>query len=211
MPPDLSAEIQAISEYTSKHSELLSAHHFLYDLRLNPADDGSLIVMGINPGESDHDWELERGPTQETSMYDFHEENGHKRESIKWHKKIDEYLSTDNIVLGELFFWSSKNMKQFKARYGSLKGNKHLDFCKEKNLVLFEKYQPKAIIFPGKSAISLAVDLYNLKPRSNSNDGLVVEYHDGVRPWIFTWHWTGAWIKKEQKAYIKERLAELIA
>lgn len=66
----LDSNIQAIRRYTTEHAELRRAHHFLYDLPLN-RDIGppELVVMGINPGETQVDRDSCPGPTEETSIF----------------------------------------------------------------------------------------------------------------------------------------------
>ena len=54
----LDEKINTIREYTAGHAELRLAHHFLYDLPLNKdALSPEVVVMGINPGETQVDRE----------------------------------------------------------------------------------------------------------------------------------------------------------
>lgn len=209
---DLRNEIEEIRKYTQQHPELLKSHHFLYDLKLSPENTECFIVMGINPGESRENWNLSTTPTEETSLYDFLHAT---RASIRWTKVMRKFMDTENIVQSELFFWSSVNMKQLEERYGPLKDSKHLAFCRRMNGALFDHYKPKAIIFPGLSAINIARQLYGLTyvKTYNAEDKsrLVEHYTDGIYPWIFTRHWTGAFgFSNSQRQKTKQIIHQIL-
>src|SRR5262245_5031821 len=117
----LRSNIEAIRAYTHRHSELLLAHHFLYDLRLAaPSDKVDFVVMGINPGEPPWIWSKGLAPTEETSEHDYHAAMGYDRKSSKWYKDVNFFCGTTNVVQAECFFWSSRNVKQLEERFGPL-------------------------------------------------------------------------------------------
>jgi hypothetical protein len=188
--------IEKIEAYTRANSKLLKAHHFLYDLRLNQAAKrADFVVMGINPGETKQDWDITKRPAQETSEYDFHTGHERSRSSARWIRLCKEILGTENVVLAELFFWSSKNITCLEKRFGFLKNSPHPRFCAEMNKKLFAHHMPKAIIFPGLGSIKLAADLYGLarvKTVKSSSSRLIEHYTMGETPWLFTKHWTGS-------------------
>ena len=70
-----------------------------------------VIVMGLNPGEAKTDWDYGTNlPTEESSEFDFHDEFGKGRSSVRWSKLCKDYLPNSNIFLSEFFFWSSLNL-----------------------------------------------------------------------------------------------------
>lgn len=194
--PSLSENVALIRSYTQANDELKLAHHFLYDLRSPQDGEPRFVVMGINPGETPSDWEKSRTPTEETSEYDFHVEVGSGRSAIRWSKAAAFYLDDADYVQAELFFWSSADSgKAFSDRFGSLRRSRHLPFCTVLNEQLIQHYQPRAVVFPGIGYAGLAGDLYGLKPIASLSDSkhrLVEHMTDGVRPWLFTKHWTGS-------------------
>ena len=190
------ANIKELRAYTARHEELKAAHHFLYDLRFPKRGSPDFVVMGINPGETAHDWNTAPEPTEETSLYDFHEEAGDGRSAIRWSRAAEYFLSGADYVLAELFFWSSYDGRQFEERFGPLHKSKHLDFCTRMNRDLIEAYSPKAVVLPGLGSAPICRKLYGLSLVDAIADekGRLVEHHtDGVRPWIFTKHWTGSY------------------
>ena len=58
MISNLSKTLKEIRKYPQNHNELKKSHHFLFNC---PLDKGSkiadVIVMGLNPGEAQTDWE----------------------------------------------------------------------------------------------------------------------------------------------------------
>jgi hypothetical protein len=194
----LDSNIEAIRRYTAKHAELREAHHFLYDLPLNErAGPPEVVVMGINPGETQIDKDACPGPTEETSKYDFHEHSplGRSPGSKRWRDLTAKFTGGRSVVFTELFFWSSKNHAELLERFESLWGSRRLRFCIDMNRDLIEAYQPKAVIF---------VDLNNSKKAASAFELEYVEtlrvygtrvlehYRDKHRSWLFTKHWTGS-------------------
>lgn len=189
-------QIEEIRRYTAKHSELSAAHHFLFDIRLSP-ENIDYIVMGINPGETDADFSAHQGPTEETSLYDFHTDEQRSDSSSQWLAKIKFYLETDRVLLAEYFFWSSQNAgRKFVDRFGPLKTSPHIVFCRDMNLELITHYKPKAIISPGLGMARIVRELYGLtlieEEKASNGHNLILRYSDGHRPWIFTKHWSGS-------------------
>lgn len=187
--------IERLAAYTAEHAELSAAHHFLYDLRFPKHGTPQFVVMGVNPGETAHDWKIAPTPTEETSRYDFHDEVGSGRSAIRWSSAARYFLDDADYVLAELFFWSSYDHKAFGERFGQLHKSPHLDVCTAMNRDLIDAYQPKAVVMPGLTHAKLAQRLYGLSPISAvTHEGKRVAevYHDGARPWILTKHWTAS-------------------
>ena len=109
MPNQISKILEEIREYTQNHTELKKSHHFLFNCPLSSGPScADVIVIGLNPGETRSDWECRTSlPTEESSEFDFHDEYGRGRSSVRWSKLCREYLPNSNIFLSEFFFWSS--------------------------------------------------------------------------------------------------------
>src|SRR5713101_6768929 len=108
--------------------------------------------MGVNPGEQPELWKLFPEPTEETSLYDFLG-LGEREKSAPWRKLCKEFLGTDNVLLTELFFWSSRNAVHFRERFGEpIYLSKHLPFCRDMNQRLLKIYKPKAVVVTGVGA-----------------------------------------------------------
>ena len=212
----IARNLNRIREYTRKNPSLMKAHHFIYDLRLNPLGNKvDFIVMGINPGEADDDHKVAPKPgdmpLEETSESDFHNRIGLTPGARRWRRLAKEIPGSDDIVLAECFFWSSANLVQLVERYGPLRTSPHLKFCTELNEELIRLTQPRAIIFPGLMAIPIVTELYGLHPsgeiiRNEKNHRIVVPYHDGERYWLFTKHWSGARLANVEKKMIQQQI-----
>ena len=151
--------------------------------------------MGVNPGETAHDWTVAPQPTEETSRYDFHDQAGSGRSAIRWSKAARFFLDDADYVLAELFFWSSYDSRQFVERFGPMAKSPHLRFCTELNRDLIAAYRPKAVVLPGLSHMSLVKAEYGLTAVSSVGEGntrIAEVMTDGHRPWVFTKHWTAA-------------------
>ena len=134
MPGRIRANIQKIREYTQQHKELREAHHFLYGLPLNESYSHiDFVVMGVNPDETPRDWKIESTPTEVTSEHDFRAKHGSGSSRRRWQRNVNYFLGTTNVVLTECFFWSSRNVKEFHKRYGTLGKSPHLQFCTSLN------------------------------------------------------------------------------
>lgn len=155
---NLLAAIERISAYTAKFPELRSAHHFLYDLRYPSASTPKYVVMGINPGETQHDWRLSPTPTEETSRYDFHKREREGGSVPRWVREAHFYLDGAPYVQSEIFFWSSLDQKEFALRYGRLDRSPHLEFCRDLNVELIDAYDPIAVVIPGLVAATYALN-----------------------------------------------------
>lgn len=214
MPEKLIKNIELISEYTAHHSELKAAHHFLYDLRCPRGGKPEYVVMGVNPGETDHDWKIAPEPTEETSRFDFHAGHSVGTSAKKWASSVQYFLGDADYVLAELFFWSSYDSRAFTERFGPMSKSKHLPFCVEMNKDLIEAYGPKAVVLPGLGNLPLVRDLYDLKSVGQIKDGTVrvAEYYtDGQRPWVFTKHWTAAFgFSQKQRELAKQAIRDAV-
>ncbi len=82
----ISNNLEKIREFTQENPELLKSHHFLFNCPLNKEfDKAEALVIGINPGESDNDWNFQDNlPTEESNEFDFQEEMGNVRSSVRW-------------------------------------------------------------------------------------------------------------------------------
>tara|TARA_B100000029_G_C17571288_1_gene956672 strand:+ start:1538 stop:2206 length:669 start_codon:yes stop_codon:yes gene_type:complete len=218
----IKTNISSIRKYTKDHQELLRAHHFTYDLISKGDDSKHYIVMGINPGEQGSE-DTCKGPTEETSEYDFFEVHGENknRSATEWSNNARYYLGDKgNIVMTNFFFWSSKGLKGFRERFGygfnSKKSNKHLDFCKRMNFSLIQIYKPRLIVSPG-------IGLTKLSSRYDFGDPLETIYDHSKRarlvqryeyqgiPVVFTKHWTSRWgVTSEEKVEVKEYLKDYL-
>ena len=121
MTSNLSKTLKDIREYTQNNRELKKSHHFLFNCPLDKKSKiANVIVMGLNPGEAKTDWGYETNlPTEESSEFDFHDEFGKGRSSVRWSQLCEDYLPNSNIFLSEFFFWSSGNLdSEFKDRFG---------------------------------------------------------------------------------------------
>jgi hypothetical protein len=209
---DLLGNIQAIAAYTGRHAELQQAHHFLYDLRSPQDGVPEYVVMGVNPGETQNDWAMVAVPTEETSRYDFHEEHGRGRSSIRWSRAASYFLDGADHVLTELFFWSSRDHVEFKRRYGKLRSSPHLAFCVRLNGDLVEAYRPKAIVLPGLGHRGLCATGYGLtrvRTVHCADVRVAGVYDDGQRPWVFTKHWTAAYgFSQSQREAVRNAIRE---
>lgn len=194
-PNRLRANIERIAAYTAQHPELSRAHHFLYDLKSPPNGAPRFVVMGINPGETPRDWILSPQPTEETSRHDFHHRAEKAGSALRWSTLAAYYLDGADYVLAELFFWSSRDLREFAARFGPLASSPHLPFCRDLNRQLIDTYQPRAVVAPGIGTAALCAKLYGLRHADTVREGstrVVEAYTDGSRPWLFTKHWTGS-------------------
>jgi len=195
----LNQNISTIRKYTAAHAELRAAHHFLYDLPLKrDTKIPEVVVMGINPGETEFDRDAYPGPTEETWNFDFHERSrlGRSKGSVRWHNYAEYFANGRPLVMTELFFWSSRNNAEFEERFGLLEVSPHLQFCMNLNRSLIDEYQPKSIIFPGVGKTQVVAKKFGLRHVDTLCDGgkrLVLHYRDESRPWYFTQHWTSAW------------------
>lgn len=207
----LDRAIESIRDYTGKHPALSCAHHFLYDLPLDKkAGRPKIVVMGINPGESERDRQACHGPTEETWNHDFHETvtSGRSRGSKNWRKNAIFFADGQSVVFTELFFWSSSNLVEFRQRYGGpWWASQHLAFCVEKNRILISEYRPKSVIFTGIGSSNRVAEVFGLQlvdTRKSGGSRLVVHYRDEFRPWFFTKHWSGSFgFSNNQKLAIK--------
>jgi hypothetical protein len=206
----LDANIEAIRKYRDQNPVLRRAHHFLYDLPLKKdAGRPEVVIMGINPGETQSDRDACSEPTEETWLHDFHEASKRRRSqgSIKWRKNMEFFANGRPAVQTELFFWSSNNQTEFNERFGPLWKSEHLRFCVDLNQSLLDAYEPKFVIFVGLSYSRRVAQEFGLRFVSSVKEHrhrLVNHYEDERRPWFFTKHWSGSFgFSKRQKDQIK--------
>lgn len=128
----LDVAIQKIRDYTMNHKELCTAHRFLFDLPLDKEDGKpEVVMMGINPGETEWDRQAYPGPTDETWSHDFHEKSafGRSQGSNHWRRNAAFFANGKRVVFTELFFWSSNDKtdceNQFKPSPSGFSGATH--------------------------------------------------------------------------------------
>ena len=216
----LDSNIDAIRKYRDGNPVLRRAHHFLYDLPLKrEAGRPEVVVMGINPGETQFDRDACPDPTEETWQHDFHEtsELGRSQGSMRWRKNMEFFACGYPVIQTELFFWSSNNQAEFKERFGPLWKSEHLRFCVDMNRSLLDAYEPKFVIFVGLSdsvRVALKFGLRLVSSVKEHRHRLVDHYEDDQRPWFFTKHWSGSFgfsqSQKDQiKTYIQDQTTSL--
>ena len=216
-----------IREHTMQNPELLNAHHFTFDLKIqdHTQTTNNYIVIGLNPGETGC-YQICEGPTEESSLKDFFIDAGlgKTRSATRWSDCAEYFLGTNgNIIATNFFFWSSRNStseftKKFSYQYIK---NPHFDFCRDMNIRLFDYYKPNVIVAPGISMSQLMKKKYNLGQmvnqltnfdHSNNRNIRLIEHYDyqGI-PFIFTKHWTARWgANTDEKAQIKEYLEDYL-
>ena len=194
----LDSNIEAIRRYRDQHAALQKAHHFLYDLPLDrQAGRPEVVVMGINPGETQFDRDSCSGPTEETWQHDFHADSrlGRSRGSKRWRDNMKFFSQRRAVIQTELFFWSSKDQSEFRERFGRLWDSQHLRFCTDMNRSLLDIYQPRFVIFVGLSDAARVAEQFGLRLIASVKElsqPLVDHYEDSARPWFFTKHWSGS-------------------
>ena len=216
--------LSQIREYTKNNIELSKSHHFLYNCLVDKKENqGDVIIIGLNPGETEKDFEY-RGslPTEESSEFDFHEEHGRGRSSKNWLTLCKKFSQTNKIVLTEFFFWSSPQVGEdkergipFSERFGyKFEDCPHFEFCKEKNIELLEFHKPSLIMCPGVGYSELFAKIYALdyvgtfrEPVKNRR--AVIHYELNGIPFLFTLHWTIARLTKEETNFIIQYIGKV--
>ena len=218
MNNSISNRLKDIREYTQNNHELKQSHHFLFNCPLDKRSKiADVIVMGLNPGEAKTDWEYGTNlPTEESSEFDFHDEFGKGRSSVRWSQLCEEYLLNSDIFLSEFFFWSSGNLdSEFKDRFGySFKNCPHFDFCKKCNEEMIDFHKPKLIVATGTSWAKFFSSVYKMKhvktlrcETDKRNRNIIHHYEFKETPFIFTPHWSSGYISNLEKKDIKSYLS----
>ena len=77
---DLSESLKKIRDYTQENEELLRCHHFLFngiyerEKRKDLNGKADVIVMSLNPADTEPDWEYRKEtPTENSNEFDFHD------------------------------------------------------------------------------------------------------------------------------------------
>tara|TARA_B100000902_G_scaffold230224_1_gene218435 strand:+ start:754 stop:1419 length:666 start_codon:yes stop_codon:yes gene_type:complete len=221
MNNQISIILEEIREYTQKYPELKKSHHFLFNCPLDSQSSyADVIVVGLNPGETQPDWKYGTSlPTEESSEFDFHDELGKGRSSVRWSQLCKDYLPGSNIFLSEFFFWSSGNLdNEFKDRFGySFKKSPHFGFCKKCNEKMIAHHKPKLVVATGTSWASFFSSLYKMehiktvqciKDRRNRN--IIHHYSFKGVPFIFTPHWSSGYVSNHEKEDIKSYLSKYL-
>ena len=223
---NLSNNLKKIREYAKNHTELLKSHHFLFNCPLSKDFKYSdAIVIGLNPGESPRDWDYGKNlPTEESHEFDFHDEFGKGRSSVRWSKYCKDYLNTDKVTLSEFFFWSSAQVGEdplkgetFSERFGyKFKNCPHFNFCKEQNIDLINFHNPKVIIATGTTYSDYFAKIYNLKhietlncENDSRNRRVIVHYEFNDTPFLFTPHWSAGFVSNEEEMFIKNFISRI--
>jgi len=148
----LHSALREIERYQWRQPELRENHHrFLYALP-HPKFDHSrptdILLIGVNPGETAYCRRIAPGcGHQESFSDDFHAKHadpitGRRR----WLSCIEKSLPSTNVVMTELFFWSTPRTKHLEERYGPLEDNPYLAFCTEMNLLLLTALEPRCVV-----------------------------------------------------------------
>lgn len=209
--------IDRTRQYTAQHRELQQSHHFLLDLRLEPGNsDVDFVVVGRLPGESDEDWKLATGPTEESSDYDFHEGFGASKGSRDWKNLVNFFCGSNAGAVTQMFFWSCSNTHEaFVSRFGvKYIKSPHLDFCRDLNIQLIKRLKPRFVVVPGLENSSRLAKLYGLEVKemhlAENGHRLIEHYERDQLPWIFTKQWRGSFgFSQAQRETIKDYLANL--
>ena len=221
MTSNLSKTLKDIREYTQNNHELKKSHHFLFNCPLYKGlEIADVIVIGLNPGEAKTDWDYGTNlPTEESSEFDFHDEFGKGRSTVRWSKLCEDYLPNSNIFLSEFFFWSSGNLdSEFKDRFGySFKNCPHFDFCKTCNEEMIDFHNPKLIVATGTSWAKFFSSVYKMKhiktlrcETDKRNRTIIHHYEFKGIPFIFTPHWTSARVSNLEKKDIQSYLSSYL-
>ncbi len=227
-----------IRSYTEEHEELMKCHHFLYDLPLNDTFLPDVIVLGINPGETEEPIKLPENIKldsilEESRQSDFHELYGKGRAKSIWKRKCEEFTGTESLICSEVFFWSSPHPNEkspknrfpfcFSERFGyKFNDSPHFNFCTTLNKELIEFYKPKYILMTGVGYHEFVAELFNLefveikttdytnKANKKITYKSVIKYMLGDIPFVFTQHISGAQIPKNVKNEIITYLHRLL-
>ena len=230
IPEKISRNLQEIRDYpkAKENSELQEAHHFLYAVPWKHERDYArikydVLVISMQPGESEDDWKRCEAPAEESMECDFLDPRfGGERAIHKWVKKCRNYLGFEMPVLETaFFFWSSRNTgkkfsQKFDYKYGSLSHSRHWEWCKDKNLELIDAIRPKLIVAIGIGEMDTLASLYELQ--RSSRDALTNEKRQNLAvPYVLPRKWEkidfefiqhpGAWLIKQDRNRIKEYLA----
>lgn len=206
--------ILKVRKYDLQNPDLHQSHHFLFGkFTQRELSSPNVLLMGFNPGETKQDWLKTKGSRSEESLLiDFHSD--HPTPSAKrWYSAIDFFLPNSNIIMTELFFWSTSNIAELERKYGTLDSrNKHLDFCTGINHQLIEALNTKLIIFSGLTHLKRVAKIFGLTVLNiESVDGSKVAalaIDEKNRKWIFTKHWTGSFgFTMRQRNAVKDIIA----
>ena len=233
---DLSESLKKIRDYTQENEDLKQCHHFLFNgiykreerknqNRLNAKAD--VIVMSINPAQTEKDFEYEGStPTENSNEDDFHEflPPADISQSAKdWERKTKifcEKLFGTNINESAFFFWSSANKGEkftetFGYKWKSKECFKHFYFCKERNIELIQYHKPKIVIAPGIGDAEYFSNIYEMKYINSKavrvggkRHRLIEHYEFRDIPFIFTKHWSGHGFSREQQEIITNYLRQ---
>jgi hypothetical protein len=214
---------EEIVNYSKTNSSLWKCHHFLFDKPVfsqevvTPID---YLVMGINPGETEscrvtYPKQPNSKPLEDSSRTNLnHLVN--EFSAIRWRNKCKDILGIEsNVVLSELFFWSTPNVKILKEIFTDEELKIHFDFCKSINIRYITYRNPRIIVFTGITMEKLVSELYDLKqsevfpvPDSSGQGRLMTFWNYNGKPWIFTKHWS-AGISRRNKHKIASHLHNL--
>ena len=231
----ISESLEKIRLYTKHNMDLMKCHHFLFNAiykrenRVNLNAKADVIIMSINPAETEDDWKYYKGktPAENSNELDFHSyiiDENISASAKRWKtltKIFCEDLFGNNINESAFFFWSSPDKgEKFKETFGyKWKSNsclKHFNLCKELNIDLIKYHKPKIFIAPGIGDAKYFSNIYEMKYidtvvfESNGKRHRLIEHFEFQDiPFIFTKHWTGArGFSKIQKEIIIDYLRQ---
>ena len=107
--------------------------------------------LGINPGEErarlgKRHLSLRRKPER----YDFQAGDKRSKSSRNWYRRAgNNHAHKRAFIFAEMFFWSSKNIRELEKRYGKLTIiNPHIKFCTKLNKALIGALPPSIPSLP---------------------------------------------------------------
>lgn len=208
--------LDEIRNYQRLYPELLKCHHFVAALPLETAVTSfEAMVIGLNPGEQENNWDIHPGPTEETIEYDWLDQIGARTpQSNRWRKSAEFFCGSRQIIFTDFFFWSTNNSgAAFSERFGCrFQDSPHLDFCRDINLRLASLVAPKIVVVPGIGHAEFFSRLYGLRlvrsERWSNGHRLIEHYQRENVPWIFTKHWGGAFgFTQDQRERVRQYIS----
>lgn len=209
--------LSMVREYDKLNPNVQTSHHFTFALpyvnNLNP-NISKVLLMGFNPGETEHDWKKTHGTRAEESFRVNFNDKNKSNSSNRWYSNIEFFLPNTDVLITEFIFWSSKTVKQLEERIGQITPeNEVVNFCVDINKKLIDSFKPDAVVFTGLSHYNVISECFSLNKKSeiiSQNGTRIATIATGYgKKWIFCRHWTGSFgfsnsDKNELKNIIKD-------